>query len=387
MHEKNRAPRVALVHDWLCGFRGGEAVLERLARVIHDRFEPGELFVMFDDGHPIAPTVDAMHHAVSALGRLPGVSDRLRRWLLPMYPVAVSSLSRQLARSHAQRPIDLVVSSSSAAVKGIRAPDGVPHLCYCHSPARYLWGRGGAYAGPGARGTMRGLGLRVFGSRLRRWDQRTAANVSRFVGNSSFIAREIRRCYGRDAMIVHPPVRTDFFTPSPSVRRENFWLVAGALEPYKRVDLAIAAAHAAKKKLVVVGTGSQDAALRQQAGGSVDFVGRATDEQLRDLFRRAELLIFPPVEDFGIVAVEAQACGLPVVARRAGGALDSVIPGITGAFFEDEDPAAICRAAAEAPRDADLKCRRNAERFAQDTFDASMSEHMIDLLAQSRREQ
>jgi glycosyltransferase involved in cell wall biosynthesis len=376
---------VALVHDWLCGYRGGEAVLERLALLVREHFEPAGLFVMFDDGRPVAPTVDAMGHHVSALGRLPGASGGGRRWLLPVYPAAVSSISRQLARLHARSPVDLVVSSSSAAVKGVRAPRGVAHLCYCHSPARYLWGRGGAYAGPGARGTARGIGLRVFGSRLRRWDQRTSVNVSRFVANSSFTAGEVRRCYARDAVVVYPPVRTEFFTPSASVRREGFWLVAGALEPYKRVDRAMAAARAAGKRLVVAGTGSQEGELRAAArivtgSGGIEFVGRVSDEALRDLYRRAEVLIFPQVEDFGITAVEAQACGLPVVARGAGGALDSVIPGVTGALFTEESAEAIRLAVAEAPRGADVHCRRNAERFGGEAFDAAMLEQMEELL-------
>jgi glycosyltransferase involved in cell wall biosynthesis len=378
----SRKPRVVLVHDWLCGYRGGEAVLERLARLVAEHFEPAGLLVMFDDQRPLAPSIDDMVHVVSTLGRLPAASGPLRRWLLPAYPAAVSSLSRRLARLHATSPIDLVVSSSSAAVKGIHAPPGVPHLCYCHAPARYLWGRGGMYAGAGGegmKGTARELGLRIFARSLRRWDRRTSANVSRFIANSSFIAGEIRRCYARDAMVVHPPVRTAFYTPDPMGRRENFWLVAGALEPYKRVDLAIAAARAAGKRLVVAGAGSQDAMLRRHAGNGVEFLGRVSDERLRDLYRRAEVLIFPQVEDFGIIAVEAQACGLPVVAQRGGGAVDSVIPGVTGAFFDEPTAEAIAAAARAAPRDAELRCRRNAERFGEEVFDAAMLEQMSEM--------
>jgi glycosyltransferase involved in cell wall biosynthesis len=289
-------------------------------------------------------------------------------------------LSARLAQVHRRDPIDLVISSSSASVKGIRVPSGVPHLCYCHSPARYLWGRGGDYAAGGAAGSARGLGLRLFGPALRRWDRNTAANVSRFIANSAYTAAEIRRCYARDAVVVHPPVRTDFFSPAPTVRREDFWLVAGALEPYKRTDLAIAAARLAQRRLVVAGSGSQLDLLRRGAGPGVEFRGRVSDEALRDLFRRAELLLFPPVEDFGIIPVEAQACGLPVVARRLGGALDSVIPGVTGSLFDEPTPESIVAAALQAPRDADARCRRNAERFSEDAFDAGMLEQIEEIL-------
>lgn len=378
--KSNRETRVALVHDWICGYRGGEAVLDRLARLVSTHFSPAGLLVMFDDRRPLTPAVDAMEHTVSPLGRLPGASGMLRRWLLPLYPLAVGSLSTRLARIHRRTPIDLVISSSSAAVKGLRAPRGVPHLCYCHSPARYLWGRGGDYAAGGAAGSARGFGLRLFGPALRRWDRRTAANVTRFIANSTYTAAEVRRCYARDAVVVHPPVRTDFFTPSPTIHREDFWLVAGALEPYKRVDLAIAAARLAKRRLVVAGAGSQLDLLRRDAGPDVEFLGRVSDDILRDLFRRAEILLFPPVEDFGIVPVEAQACGLPVVARRLGGALDSVIPGVTGALFEAPNPESMVAAANAAPRDAEAKCRRNAERFSEDAFDAAMLEQIEEIL-------
>lgn len=384
MSSERRKPRVVLVHDWLCGYRGGEAVLERLIRISEQYLDPVELLVMFDDGRSVAPSIDSMKHFVSRLGRVPGASGSMRRWLLPLYPMAVRSLSRHLERMHRRTPIDMVISSSSAAVKGVEAPDGVPHICYCHSPARYLWGRGDAYGNGGAAGSARSLGLKVFGSSLRNWDRRTAVNVSRFIANSSFTTSELRRCYARDGVVVHPPVRTEFFTPSPTIRREDFWLVAGALEPYKRVDLAIDAAAAAGRRLIVAGSGSQEAWLRKKATSNVEFLGRVTDERLRDLFRRAELLLFPPIEDFGIIPVEAQACGLPVVARRVGGALDSVIPNVTGTFFDEPTPEAVAAAAKVIPKDADLKCRRNAERFSEETFDAGILDQIEEMIGRVR---
>lgn len=371
--------RIALAHDWLCGRRGGEKVLERLAGLVEAHFDPAGLYTMFDDGRRLSPAIDRLPHHCSALRPLSG--SGLRRWALPLYPMAVDQLSRRLARDHARRPIDLLISSSSAAIKGLRPPGGVPHLCYCHSPARYLWLLESEYA----RGSgLRGAGLKVFGPALRRWDARTSANVTAFIANSGHIRDEIRRCYGRDAEVVHPPVRTEFFTPDPGVEREEFWLIVGALEPYKRVDAAIEAAARSHQRLVIVGDGTEGPRLRRLAAGvdEVTFLGRRSDEEVRDLFRRARALLMPQVEDFGIVAVEAQACGLPVVARRAGGALDTVTDR-TGVFFEGRGGDAIAQAARAAPRDAGADCRRNAEQFSEQAFDAKMLARIQWLLGRS----
>lgn len=369
--------RFALAHDWLCGFRGGEAVLERLAVVAGELGEIDRLYTMFDDGRGLAPAIDALAREVSPLSSLPA---RLRRWLLPLYPWAVGRLSERLARRQREAPVDLLVSTSSAAIKGMRPPRGVPHVCYCHAPARYVWSVRGEYArGGGLGGRARGLGLAAAGPWYRRWDRASAAHVTAFVANSSHTAREIGRCFGREAAVVHPPVRTGFFTPAP-VEREGFWLFAGALEPYKRVDLAIAGAAAAGAPLKIVGGGSMEGGLRRVRRAGVEVLGRVSDESLRDLYRRARLLVFPQIEDFGIAAVEAQACGCPVVARRAGGALDSVVEGETGVFFDAPEGASIARAADACPADA-RACRENAERFSVARFDGAMREQIVRALA------
>jgi glycosyltransferase involved in cell wall biosynthesis len=372
---RHRSPRIALAHDWLCGYRGGEAVLERLALLAERLGTPAGLYVMFDDGRPLSSAVDRWRRAglihASTLNGVP-LSARLRRWLLPRYPAAVDQLSRRLSADHGSAPIDLLISTSSAAIKGMGAPPGVPHLCYCHGPARYVWSQSVEYGGAGAGSRLRSAGLRWYGPKFRVWDRRTAANVTAFVANSAHTAAEIRRCYGRESEVVHPPVRTGFFTPDDTVQREGFWLVAGALEPYKRVDLAIAAAERAGARLVIAGDGSGRAALERTASSLVRFAGRVSDEELRRLYRTAGVLIFPQVEDFGITAVEAQACGLPVVARRAGGALDSVVEGVTGTFFDEATPEAVAAAVKRVPRESAGECRRNAERFGEGAFDARM---------------
>jgi glycosyltransferase involved in cell wall biosynthesis len=366
-------PRIALAHDWLCGFRGGEAVLERLASLVERDFEPAGLYVIFDDGRPLSPEVDRLRASnqirSSWLTRLPGGPGRLRRWLFPLYPSAVGELSCALERDHARAPIDLLVSSSSAAIKGLRPPAGVPHLCYCHSPARYVWSRRDQYGGSGPIARSRAAGLRLYAGRFKRWDRATAGTVSRFIANSAYTSSQIRDCFGVEAAVVHPPVRTAFFTPDPAVAREKFWLVVSALEPYKRVDLAIAASREARVPLVIVGDGSQRSALERLGASGVQFKGRVSDEQLRDLYRRAALLAFPQTEDFGIAAAEAIACGLPVVALAQGGALDIVEEGFTGSFFAEPVSALIAEAAARAPRAVPLG---GADRFSEARFDREM---------------
>lgn len=387
-------PRIALAHDWLCGFRGGEAVLDRIAQLIAREFPqspPPRLYVMTDDCRPLSSAIDALPKTRSFLSRFPGGDTRLRRWLLPLYPRAVDGLSKQLAADHAREPIDLLISTSSAAIKGLRPPQGrggrsVPHLCYCHSPARYIWSQSAQYSGG-----LRGIGLRLARGRYKNWDRATAANVSQFVANSSHTAREIARCFGREAVVIHPPVRTEFFTPDSSVSREDFWLCIGALEPYKRFDLAIDAAAIAGARLVIAGAGSHERALRahaqrvcQQSRARIEFAGRVNGDLLRDLYRRAAILLFPQIEDFGIVAVEAQACGLPVAASSGGGALDSVVDGQTGALVRDATPQGLADAASDVARCARAdaswhdRCRANAERFAEQVFDGAT-------LAQVRR--
>lgn len=374
--DRSHRPRIALAHDWLVGLRGGEWVLDAIIRAIEPVAEIAGLYVMFDDDRPLTPAIDAQTRVVSRLGRLPG-AVRWRRWLLPWYPIAVGELSRRLREEHARHPVDLVISTSSAAIKGLAPPPGVPHICYCHSPARYVWSQTAEYS----RG-LRGVGLRVASPNFRAWDRASAANVTQFIANSTHTAREIRRCYGRDSVVLFPPVRTGFFTPPPpEARRGEHWLVVSALEPYKRVDLAIDAAALAGKELRVVGAGSEARRLRRRAGRNVKFLGRIPDDALRDEYRSARLLVFPQIEDFGIVAVEAQACGLPVVARRAGGSLDTVIDEVTGAFFVGDSSREVAAAAARCPQDAARQCRHHALEFCESRFARDLGRALAPRLA------
>lgn len=367
---KTSLPRVVVAHDWLCGMRGGELVLDRLLTLLKGKADVVALYVMFSDGAPMTSAIDDVKKVVSRIGRIPGASTLLRRWLLPVYPSIVAQLSRTLQHEHERTPIDLVLSTSSAAIKGLRPPAGVPHVCYIHCPARYVWGQAEAYT---RDKSLRAVGLNRYRDRFRAWDKETSANVTTYIANSEHTRQQVASYYQRDAIVVHPPVKTDYFTPAPGkTNRTDDWLVVSALEPYKRIDLAIDAANKANHNLIIVGGGSQRARLQNLAGPTVRFMGRISKERLRHLYRTSRLMLFPQVEDFGIAAVEALACGLPVVARREGGATDIVEDGVTGAMFDGDDVSALLDAVARCPANCDDSCRRSAERFSPEHFDAAM---------------
>lgn len=355
--------RIALAHDWLIGRRGGEVVLEAIVEALAEAGAAlGPVFTLFAATDAAGrPDVRAVSERVA---ELPIVTSPLQaarragvdhRWLLPLYPAGVRTLTARLALAHARAeggtPFDLLISTSACAAKAVRAPEGVPHLCYCHAPARYLWSMREAYSKPtSAAGRLRALGLGLFGPRLRRWDVRTAEHVDGFIANSAHTAEQIRRVYRRSARVIRPPIDLEFWSPGAASARQRFWLVVSALEPYKRVELAMRAAALAGRELVVAGDGSEGARLRALAASlpGVTMLGRVSDERLRELYRTASVLLFPQVEDFGIVAAEAQACGLPVAGVGAGGLLDIVAPGETGVLFEQASAEALAAAAAAA---------------------------------------
>ena len=343
-------------------------------------FGPTNLYTLVSNGRPLTEAISACRVVTSPLQRFPGAAGRWRRHYLPLMPWAVGRLR--------VGSCDLVISTSSAVMKSIKPPPGVPHLCYCHSPARYIWGRTADYGAPSAGvgrcgGRVRSWGLRAVRGPFRRWDRASADRVTTFLANSAHTAREVRRYYGREAHVVPPPVRTTWFSPDPSVARENWLLVVAALEPYKRTDLVIEAANRARLELKVAGSGSELEALRAAAGPTVEMLGWVDDLKLRDLYRRARALVHPQAEDFGITAVEAQAAGCPVIAYAAAGALETVTPA-TGVFFETQTVEALLEAMAAfegAPIDP-VACRRNAERFTEEAFDGGIREQVAKLIGE-----
>ena len=351
------APRTALVHEWLVGWGGSESVLASFARLFPEA--PIHTLVHAPDAR-IRATFAGRDIRTTWVGGLPGVG-RYYRYTLPLMPEAW--------RHTDVGDVDLVLSSSHAFCKGVRVPDGAMHLCYCHTPPRYLWDLAEGYRREGAWGLM-GPTL----AWLRRKDVELAAGVDHFVANSRFVAERIRRIYGRESTVVHPPVDVEAF-PEPEGEGEYF-LAGGRLVGYKRVDIAIRAANLGRLPLVVFGDGPERKRLEAMAGPTVRFVGPVSREGLVALIRRAKAYLFPGVEDFGILPVEAQAGGRPVIAFAGGGVLETVIHGRTGILLPEATPDAFLGGIEQLASlgDAPTACRSNAARFGRARFEAEISE-------------
>ena len=348
--------RIALVHDWLTGMRGGEKALE----VICERFPDAELFTLVHVRGSVAPVIERRLIHTSFLQALPGIR-RYYRQCLPVFPAAVEQFD--LDR------FDLVLSVSHCAVKSVLKAPRARHLCYCLTPMRYAWDQFDAYFGRDRLGAVGSRLMRPVMARLARWDRRTADRVDRYVAISHYVAGRIGRYYNRESTVVYPPVDTDFYRPD-TCPPEGYALVVSALVPYKRIDLAIDACARAQVPLMIVGDGPERAALERRADGRATFVGRVSNERIRDLYQRAAVVLLPGEEDFGIVPLEAQACGRPVVALARGGALETVVPGETGELVDEPAVEAFADAITRVmQRRFDTgHIRRHAERFGRARF-------------------
>lgn len=346
--------KVALSHDWLNGMRGGEKCLE----VFCELYPQSPIHTLFWEPGKVSPAIASHPVKTSFLQKFPGIKKNYRNFL-PFFPAAAESFD--LAG------YDLVISSSHCVAKGVKKAAGAVHICYCFTPMRYAWGLFDEYFGDKSILSRSLIGAVI--SHLRRWDARSSERVDRFVAISKHIQTRIRRAYGRESDVVYPPVDTVFYTPTDTPR-EDFYLIVSALVPYKKLDLAVRAFRDSGKRLVVIGSGPEEALLKKIAGPEVTFLGWQKDEAIRDHYRRAKALIFPGEEDFGIVPVEAQACGCPVVAYGCGGALETIIPGITGVFFDELTEPSLMKAVEwieEKPR-CPAAARANAERFSRERF-------------------
>ena len=348
--------RVAVIHDWLTGMRGGEHVLEGILALV-----PGaELFTLFHFPGSVSPAIET--HTIHT-SRLQALASRVSdyRTLLPLFPRAVQqwNLSK----------FDLIISSSHAVAKGVDSR-GRPHLCYCHTPMRYIWDRFDDYFPRGAKRLL----ARPLAARLRRWDVATSQRVTRFVANSNFVRERIRDYYDRDAAVVHPFVDDAFLAAPLREERDDFHVVLSALVPYKRVDLAIEAAEVSGRPLVIIGDGPLLSKLRQRSGPNVQFLGHVSRDVIIDHLGRAQSLILPGVEDFGIMSLEAMALGTPVVALGTGGVRDSVVAGKTGMFFETAAVDSLRGALGEAERFAwdRAAIRAHAATFSRERFHEQM---------------
>ena len=348
--------RVALVHDWLTGMRGGEKVLD----VLCELYPGAELFTLVYVEGSVSPVIAALRRHTSFIQRLPGAA-RMYRQYLPLFPMAIEQFDLD--------PFDLVISTSHCAAKSVVVAGRARHICYCHTPMRYAWDQFESYFGRDRIGPTANRLLRPTIAWLARWDAATAPRVHRYLANSQHVARRICRYYNRSAHVVYPPVDTRFFHPDGAEPGAHF-LIVSALVPYKRIDLAIQACRARGEWLRIVGQGPERERLRQMADSSVEFLGSLTDEQLRQEYRTARAVILPGEEDFGIAPIEAQACGRPVVALARGGALETVVDGVTGVLVPEATVASLAqglRRVRELPFDT-ARIRRHAERFSRERF-------------------
>ena len=366
--------RVALVHDWLTGMRGGEKILE----VLCELFPDATLFSLLHNEGKMSPVIERMKIKTSFMQHLPFKATKYRNYL-PVMPLAIESLDVS--------EFDLVFSISSAVAKGAIPRRDAIHICCCLSPMRYLWDQYREYFGKGQAGAVTRSAMAVVAPYLRRWDVRTSGRVHHFIAISRTVEERIARIYHRDADLIYPPVSTDLF--SVSEKDDGYYLVVSALVPYKRVDLAIEAFNAWGEKLLIAGSGPEKGKLEKMAGRNVEFLGWQSNENLIDLYAGCRALIFPGVEDFGIVPLEAMASGKPVVALGAGGALETVIAdgeNATGVFFHEQSPAALLHAVKSlSARTYDpYRIRRHAERFDRNVYKRHVAEYLQDRISQSR---
>ncbi|KAB1069577.1 glycosyltransferase [Methylobacterium planeticum] len=359
--------RVAIIHYWLVGMRGGEKVVEALCRLYPDADIFTHVYV------PDAVSATIRRHRVTAtfIDRLPRAASWYKRYL-PLMPMALEQLDL--------RDYDLVISSESGPAKGVIPAPGAAHICYCHSPMRYLWNMSHDYrdkAGPVTRALMP-----VLSHYLRMWDVSTAARVDDFVANSHTVADRIQSYYHRDATVIAPPVDTEAFAPVAGNELSDHHLMVGELVAYKRPDLAVEAFNRSGRRLVVIGGGEMLGRLRAMAAPNVSVLGPQPFGVLKHHYARCRGLIFPGEEDFGIVPVEAMASGRPVIAYARGGATETVVPGLSGILFETQSVEALAEAVAEAERTPFETARlvAHARRFGLDRFAQAMGEHVAGLV-------
>jgi glycosyltransferase involved in cell wall biosynthesis len=354
--------RVALVHDWLTGMRGGEKVLEHLCELFPD----AELFTLVHRPGSTSALIESRPIHRSPIQKLPLALEYYRHYL-PLFPAAIEWFDFD--------GFDLVVSCSHCVAKSVVVPPRARHLCYCLTPMRYAWDQFDAYFGPDRVGRVPSALLRPVLGRLAAWDRATAGRAHRYLAISQYVAGRIRLYYNRESTVVYPPVDTEYYQPAPPgevPRGSGEFLVVSALVPYKRIDSAIGAARLAGVPLTIVGDGPERARLEALAADvpGITFTGRLSDAELRARYQTATALLFPGEEDFGIVPLEAQASGCPVVALARGGARETVRDGETGLLVDSPGEAALADAMNRAAARAwdRMRIRRHAERFGRQRY-------------------
>jgi glycosyltransferase involved in cell wall biosynthesis len=378
--------KVALVHDWLTGMRGGEKCLEVFCEI----FPRADIFTLLHVPGSVSETISSHPIYTSFIQRLPAAA-KTYRWALPLFPAAIERFDFQ--------EYDLVLSSSHSVAKGARVPADALSVCYCYTPMRYIWDRFDDYFGGKSWPMRQAIGAVAAG--LRQWDRRSASRVQLWLAISNFVKQRILNFYGADPQhvdVIFPPVDTTIFNreaasePPAGLASRSYDLVISALVPYKRVDLAVRAALQTGRHLVVVGGGPETARLKKLASelrgpGRVTFIADAPTADLPSFYAHCRSFVFPGLEDFGITPLEATACGRPVVAYRAGGALDTVQEGLNGIFFAEQSVPALSEALADPRLDRDWDTEAmavHARGFSRDRFKREITDRLGEAWRQYR---
>lgn len=356
--------KIAIIHDWLTGMRGGEKCLE----IFCELFPRAALFTLIHIKGAMSKVIENMEIRTSFLQNFPDVEKKYR-YYLPLMPKAIEQFDLT--------GYDLILSSNHCVAKGVRVPENSLHICYCYTPMRYIWDMYEQYFGNSAFATK--MAMKFFRPYLQKWDVETSKSVESFIAISENVKKRIKKHYNRDSTVIYPPVDTDSFTPSTTdneLSTMNYYLVVSAFAPYKRVDLAIEAFNRLGYSLKIIGRGQNEKELKKNAGKNIEFLGWKDNDKLKEYYQNCRALIFPGEEDFGIVPVEAQSCGKPVIAYKKGGALETVLDGKTGVFFENQTVDSLVDSVKifEGMNFNGNLIRDNAEIFCKKSFKNKISE-------------
>jgi len=366
--------KVALVHDWLTGMRGGEKILE----VFCELFPEATIFATIHNKGMMSPTIERMKIKTSFIQHLPLKATKYRHYL-PLMPAAMDALDFS--------EYDFILSTSAAVAKAAQPHGDTVHICYCNTPMRYIWDQYDEYFGKERAGFVTRTVMALAAPYLRRWDIRTCDRVHYYIANSQNVAERISRIYHRTSDIIYPPVNTNLFTVSEN--DNGYYLIVSALVPYKRVDLAVEAFNRFGEKLLVVGIGPEMEKLKKKAKSNIEFLGWQSDTNLAKLYAECRALIFPGVEDFGIVPLEAMASGKPVVVYAKGGALETIVGdgnSPTGVFFYTQTVEALIDAVRSLSRMKfdPYAIRRHTEKFDRREFKRQIMEYIVKHLPVSK---
>ncbi|MFA5779117.1 MAG: glycosyltransferase [Elusimicrobiota bacterium] len=349
--------KVAIIHDWLTGMRGGEKCLE----VFCELFPSATVFTLVYIKGTVSETIERMDIKTSFIQHFPDIEKKYR-YYLPLMPKAIEQFDLT--------GYDLILSSSHCVAKGVKVPENSLHICYCYTPMRYIWDMYEQYFGD-SRFYIK-FAMKMIKPYLRKWDVENSENVNYFIAISECVKERIKRHYNREADVIYPPVDTDFFIPFTRypLPSTDYYLIVSAFAPYKKVDLAVETFNKLKLPLKIIGSGQDEKKLKRIAGKNIEFLGWRNNDELRKYYQNCRAVIFPGEEDFGIVPVEAQACGKPVIAYKKGGVLETMIDGKTGIFFNEQTAESLSASVLkfENMKFNSREVREPAERFGRKKF-------------------